>query len=309
MHESVFTVKFFFFFFTTDRTRKETKHLSSLCKGSYFLCAFFFPLFNSRYPRDTVSSLSRDCDLKNSQFQNKHSQKRKKKTRHFNCFTYMVSNQNCILAKAEIHKLLKLLFLWDFCFSEKSIKTLGALCQWFVSVLTTVAEFPEDTVCHWLSGGCAHITQERGDPKASSRTPLYGFVSCWKASLLLRANSSNRKFFLSLLLLVLKCYSVLHERGGGPAQVPCLDLGFGSHSVQADFWAVSLPPLPSLLSAIGPEFTVYTKAFSREGNYLVGEKAFPSSVVKGCTDHSGAFQCCAIDKDRRIGERTFKSTK
>lgn len=122
-------------------------------------------------------------------------------------------------------------------------------------------------------------------------------------------NSSNRKFFLSLLLLVLKRYSVLHERGGGPAQVPCLDLGFGSHSVQADFWAVSLPPLPSLLSAIGPEFTVYTKAFSREGNYLVGEKAFPSSVVKGCTDHSGAFQCCAIDKDRRIGERTFKCTK
>lgn len=107
----------------------------------------------------------------------------------------MVSNQNCILAKAEIHKLLKLLFLWDFCFSEKSIKTLGALCQWFVSVLTTVAEFPEDTVCHWLSGGCAHITQERGDPKASSRTPLYGFVSCWKASLLLGANWKSWQLF------------------------------------------------------------------------------------------------------------------
>lgn len=309
MHESVFTVKFFFFFFLLQTEQGRKQNIWALCvKAATFSVPFSFLCLIPGTLEIQFPPLAGTVTLKIASSKI-NTAKKEKKTRHFNCFTYMVSNQNCILAKAEIHKLLKLLFLWDFCFSEKSIKTLGALCQWFVSVLTTVAEFPEDMVCHWLSGGCAHITQERGDPKASSRTPLYGFVSCWKASLLLRANSSNRKFFLSLLLLVLKRYSVLHERGGGPAQVPCLDLGFGSHSVQADFWAVSLPPLPSLLSAIGPEFTVYTKAFSREGNYLVGEKAFPSPVVKGCTDHSGAFQCCAIDKDRRIGERTFKSTK
>lgn len=84
--------------------------------------------------------------------------KKTKTTKHFNCFTFMVSTQNCVLAKAEIHKLLKLLFLWDFCFSEKSIKTLGAICQWFVSVLTTAAASRGHTLTLTRCWLCSHHT-------------------------------------------------------------------------------------------------------------------------------------------------------
>lgn len=101
----------------------------------------------------------------------------------------MVNNQNCILPKAGIHKLLELLFLGDLallyahtachCFQRNSLDLRAPFARDLFLFLSLLQSFPRIHFHLGRGRGRTHITQGSGNPRA---------LSCWWASLLPRAS-------------------------------------------------------------------------------------------------------------------------